>query len=86
MSPSIWQLLIVLAIVVVLFGTKRLGNVGNDLGNAIKSFKNAMGEHDDDKDRDKDDEAERLGRADESRDHQFERDSEGSDENASRRK
>lgn len=44
---SIWQLLIILAIVIVVFGTKRLGNIGADLGNAIKSFKKAM--HDDDK-------------------------------------
>ncbi|MGB0713217.1 MAG: Sec-independent protein translocase subunit TatA [Gammaproteobacteria bacterium] len=39
---SIWQLLIVLAIVLVLFGAKRLRNVGGDLGHAIKGFKKAM--------------------------------------------
>lgn len=39
---SIWQLLIVLAIVVLLFGTKRLKGMGGDLGNAIKGFKKAM--------------------------------------------
>lgn len=39
---SIWQLLIVLAIVIMVFGTKRLGNLGADLGNAIKGFKNSM--------------------------------------------
>jgi|TARA_B110000495_G_C22882522_1_gene514696 sec-independent protein translocase protein TatA len=39
---SIWQLLIVLAIVVVLFGTKRLKGMGGDLGNAVKGFKKAM--------------------------------------------
>ena len=39
---SIWQLLIVLAIVVMLFGTKRLRNIGGDLGEAIKGFKNSM--------------------------------------------
>jgi len=39
---SIWQLLIVLAIVVLLFGTKRLKGIGGDLGNAIKGFKKAM--------------------------------------------
>ncbi len=33
---SIWQLLIILAIVVMLFGTKRLRNLGGDLGSAIK--------------------------------------------------
>ena len=39
---SIWQLLIILAIVVMLFGTKRLRNIGGDLGEAIKGFKNSM--------------------------------------------
>lgn len=41
---SIWQLLIILAIVLVLFGTKRLRNLGGDLGNAVKGFKKAMGD------------------------------------------
>ncbi|EWH11166.1 twin arginine-targeting protein translocase [Catenovulum agarivorans DS-2] len=36
---SIWQLLIVLIIVVLLFGTKKLKNLGSDLGAAIKGFK-----------------------------------------------
>ncbi|GKT13052.1 MAG: sec-independent protein translocase protein TatA [Thiomicrorhabdus sp.] len=44
MGISIWQLLIILAIVLVLFGAKRLKNVGGDLGNAIKGFKNAVKE------------------------------------------
>jgi sec-independent protein translocase protein TatA len=39
---SIWQLLIVLVIIVLLFGTKKLKNVGGDLGGAIKSFKKAV--------------------------------------------
>ena len=39
---SIWQLLIVLAIVIMLFGTKRLRNIGGDLGSAIKGFKQSM--------------------------------------------
>lgn len=39
---SIWQLLIILAIVVMLFGTKRLRSLGGDLGSAIKGFKSAM--------------------------------------------
>jgi len=39
---SIWQLLIVLAIVVLLFGTKRLKGIGGDLGSAVKGFKKAM--------------------------------------------
>jgi sec-independent protein translocase protein TatA len=44
---SIWQLLIILAIVVVIFGTKRLSSVGGDVGKAIKSFKKAMNEDED---------------------------------------
>ncbi len=39
---SIWQLLIVLAIVIMLFGTKRLRNIGGDLGSVIKGFKKSM--------------------------------------------
>ena len=44
MGISIWQLLIILAIVLVLFGAKRLRNVGSDLGSAIKGFKQAVKE------------------------------------------
>jgi sec-independent protein translocase protein TatA len=39
---SVWQLLIILAIVVMLFGTKRLRTMGGDLGSAIKGFKKSM--------------------------------------------
>lgn len=39
---SIWQLLIILAIVLLVFGTKRLTGLGSDLGNAIKGFRSAM--------------------------------------------
>ena len=39
---SIWQLLIVLAIVIMLFGTKRLRNMGGDLGAAVKGFRKGM--------------------------------------------
>jgi sec-independent protein translocase protein TatA len=39
---SIWSLLLILAIVVLLFGTKKLRNVGADLGGAIKSFKKSV--------------------------------------------
>ncbi|MBH0058726.1 Sec-independent protein translocase subunit TatA [Pseudoalteromonas sp. SWXJZ94C] len=39
---SIWQLLIVLAIIVLLFGTKKLRGIGGDLGGAVKGFKKAM--------------------------------------------
>ena len=41
---SIWQLLIVLVIVLLLFGTKRLKNIGSDLGGAIKGFRKSMNE------------------------------------------
>ena len=40
---SIWQLLIILLIVVMLFGTKRLKGLGSDLGDAIKGFRKSMG-------------------------------------------
>ena len=39
---SIWSLLLILAIVVLLFGTKKLRNVGGDLGGAIRSFKKSV--------------------------------------------
>ncbi|MBU3823645.1 MAG: Sec-independent protein translocase subunit TatA [Candidatus Oceanisphaera merdipullorum] len=39
---SVWQLLIVVVIVVLLFGTKKLRGLGGDLGSAVKGFKNAM--------------------------------------------
>ena len=39
---SMWQLLIILAIVLAIFGTKRFRNIGSDLGGAIKGFRNAM--------------------------------------------
>jgi len=39
---SIWQLLIVLLIVVLIFGTKRLKGMGKDLGGAVKGFKDAV--------------------------------------------
>ena len=49
---SIWQLLIVAVIVVLLFGTKKLRNLGGDLGSAVKGFKNAIGEDKDSADKD----------------------------------
>ena len=45
---SIWQLVIVLAIVILLFGTKKLRSMGGDLGSAIKSFKQSVREGEDD--------------------------------------
>ncbi len=41
-SFSIWHWLIVLAIIVLIFGTKKLRNVGADLGGAVKGFKDGM--------------------------------------------
>jgi len=44
MGPGIWQLLIVLAIVVLLFGGRRLASIGSDLGASVRGFKNAVGD------------------------------------------
>ncbi len=44
MGISIWQLLIILAIALVIFGTKKLRDFGGDLGGAIKNFKTSMKE------------------------------------------
>ncbi|MCK7550340.1 MULTISPECIES: twin-arginine translocase TatA/TatE family subunit [Marinobacter] len=46
MGISIWQLLIVLGIVILLFGTKKLRNIGTDLGGAIRGFKKSMSDDD----------------------------------------
>ncbi|WKD49617.1 twin-arginine translocase TatA/TatE family subunit [Microbulbifer spongiae] len=51
---SIWQLLIILVIVLLLFGTKRLKNLGGDLGGAIKGFRKAIKDDDKSKDAEKD--------------------------------
>lgn len=45
---SIWQLLIVVAIVVLLFGTKKLRTLGSDLGESVKGFKKAMADENQD--------------------------------------
>ena len=42
MGISIWQLLIVLVIVLLLFGTKKLRNIGSDLGGAVRGFRSSM--------------------------------------------
>jgi sec-independent protein translocase protein TatA len=63
---SIWQLLIILVIVLLLFGTKRLKNIGSDLGNAVKGFRSAMGDSDKDDEQPQqiaDNKAERSGEA-----------------------
>lgn len=44
---SVWQLLILLVIVLVIFGTKRLRNAGSDIGGAIKGFREGMSGSDD---------------------------------------
>lgn len=44
MGLGVTELFVILAIVLVLFGTKRLRNIGGDLGSAIKSFRSAMNE------------------------------------------
>ena len=46
MGISIWQLLVILAIVALLFGTRKLGGIGEDLGRAIRGFRNAMRDDD----------------------------------------
>jgi sec-independent protein translocase protein TatA len=46
-SLSIWHWLIVLLVVVLIFGTKKLRNIGADLGGAVKSFKDGMKSEDD---------------------------------------
>lgn len=50
---SIWSLLLILVIVLLLFGTKKLRNVGGDLGGAIKGFKDAVKEGESAEDKDK---------------------------------
>lgn len=44
---SIWHWLIVLVVVVLIFGTKKLRNLGSDLGNAVRGFKDGMKSEDD---------------------------------------
>ena len=48
-SFSIWHWLIVLVVVLLIFGTKKLRNMGSDLGGAVKGFKEGMKTADDDK-------------------------------------
>ena len=44
MSFGFWEILVILVIVVLLFGTKKLRNLGTDLGTALRGFKNAVSE------------------------------------------
>ena len=55
---GIWQLLIILLIVVMLFGTKKLRNLGSDLGGAIRGFKTAMKEDEKEESEEESDETE----------------------------
>jgi sec-independent protein translocase protein TatA len=58
MGPSVWSIIVILLIVVLLFGTKKLRNVGGDLGSALKGFKKALSDDEagvDKKDADKSD-------------------------------
>ncbi len=55
MMPGPFELIIILVIVLLLFGGKRLKNIGGDLGSAIKGFKKSMKDSDDNKLDDKDD-------------------------------
>ena len=47
---SIWSLLLIFAIVLLLFGTNKLKNIGSDLGGAIKNFKKSVNDDKSDKD------------------------------------
>ncbi len=58
---SIWQLVIILLIVVMLFGTKKLRGMGSDLGGAVKGFKKALNSEED-KDEEKSDAVEQQRR------------------------
>ncbi|MDD1648963.1 MAG: twin-arginine translocase TatA/TatE family subunit [Methylococcaceae bacterium] len=50
MGIGVWELVLLFLIVLVLFGTKRLRNIGGDLGSAIKGFRSAMNDPDTGKD------------------------------------
>ena len=65
MGFSIWHLLVVLLIVVLLFGTKKLATIGKDMGGAVKGFRDAMrNPNEDEGEKDKEKEAPRLQQAD----------------------
>ena len=50
---SIWHWIIVLVLVLLIFGTKKIGNIGSDLGNAVRGFKKAMHGDEDEKEKTK---------------------------------
>ena len=54
MNFGIWELVIILVIVALLFGTAKLRNIGGDLGSALRSFRSALkDDHEEDKHADK---------------------------------
>ncbi|EAR22368.1 Sec-independent protein translocase subunit TatA [Nitrococcus mobilis] len=57
---SIWSLLLILAIVMLLFGTKKLRNIGMDLGGAIRGFKQALDEGQTERHAERSDESPRI--------------------------
>ena len=46
MSPSVWQVLIVVGIILLLFGPKRIPGLGKSMGEAIRGFKKGLGDDD----------------------------------------
>ena len=54
MGISPWQLIIVIVIVVLIFGTKKIRNMGGDVGSAVRNFKKSMKDEDDSKQSDTD--------------------------------
>jgi sec-independent protein translocase protein TatA len=52
---GIWELLLILAIVILIFGTKKMRNLGGDLGAALRNFKSAVKEGDQDSERKQED-------------------------------
>ncbi|MDN3652390.1 Sec-independent protein translocase subunit TatA [Thalassotalea ponticola] len=65
---SIWQLLIIFAIIILLFGTKKLRNIGSDLGSAVKGFKKAVNDEQDSKSDSAEPKVEQLKQADQQQD------------------
>jgi len=61
---SIWQLLIVFGIVVLVFGTRKLRNMGGDIGGAIRNFKQAMNTEDSNRESEEEDQEAPLERKD----------------------
>lgn len=62
--PSLPKLLIFVAVIVLLFGTKKLRSLGSDLGASIKGFKKAMNDDDDKKETDDSQKVEHLNSSD----------------------